>query len=149
MKCLTVLTALLLGATASPVRQRQTTQANISSFSASTNTNGDGATIGYDLEIVGIVNTHCSYSDSTSGSKLPDVGQTPCDNPVVRWQFRQDPSLPGSEGRYRIVVIYAPASGPSAAGFHEWAPSDFPQESLGSETETIYQGASDFVMDMA
>ncbi|KAI1283267.1 hypothetical protein F5Y07DRAFT_149276 [Xylaria sp. FL0933] len=149
MKCLTVLTALLLGATASPVRQRETAQAKISSFSANTNADGDGATIEYDLDIPGVVKTHCIHSDSTSGSKLPDVGPTACDNPVVRWQFRQDPSLPGTEGRYRIVVIYAPASGPSAAGFHEWAPSDFPQEPLGNETETVYQGASGFAVDMS
>ncbi|KAI1428181.1 hypothetical protein F5Y12DRAFT_711497 [Xylaria sp. FL1777] len=146
MKYLAVLTTLLLGATATPIRQRQITQATISGFSASTNTNGNGAAIGYDVEIAGVVNTHCSYSDETSGSKLPDIQQTPCDNPVVRWQFRQDPSQPGSEGRYRIVVIYAPASGASAAGFHEWAPSDFP---LGDDSETVYQGASGFVVDMS
>ncbi|KAI0818364.1 hypothetical protein GGR55DRAFT_72654 [Xylaria sp. FL0064] len=139
MKYLTVLTALLLGATASPIKQRETAQAKISNFSASTNANGDGATIEYDVDIAGVVKTHCIHSDPTSGSKLPDVGLTACDNPVIRWQFRQDPSPPGSEGRYRIVVIYAPASGPSASGFHEWAPSDFPQKLLDSETETVYQ----------
>ncbi|KAI3343165.1 hypothetical protein F4824DRAFT_133311 [Ustulina deusta] len=149
MKYLAALTTVLLCVTATPVRQRQTTQATISGFSASTDANGNGAAIGYGLEIAGVVNTHCSYSDKTSGSKLPDVAQTPCDNPAVRWQFRQDPSQPGTEGRYRIVAIYTPSSGPSVAGFHEWAPSDFPQELVGSENETVYKGAADFAMDMA
>ncbi|KAI1150252.1 hypothetical protein F4825DRAFT_20183 [Nemania diffusa] len=149
MKYLVLLASLLLGATASPVRQRQTTQANISSFSASTNTNSDGAVITYDIELPGLVSTHCSYSDSTSGSTLPAVAQTPCDDPAVRWQFRQDPSLPGGQGRYRIVVIYAPASGAGKAGFHEWDPSDFPLQVVGGGDETVYQGAADFVIDMS
>ncbi|KAF2963914.1 hypothetical protein GQX73_g9673 [Xylaria multiplex] len=126
---------------ASPVAQR-TTQAKISGFSASTNTYGNGATFDYDVEIDGLVNTHCSYSDETSGPKLPDVAQTPCDDPAIRWQFRQDPSQPGGEGRYRIVVIHTPTG---TAGFHEWAPADFP---LNAD-ETIYQGASDFTIDIA
>ncbi|TGJ78397.1 hypothetical protein E0Z10_g10364 [Xylaria hypoxylon] len=145
MKYFAVLTTLLLGATATPVRQRQTTQAKISGFSASTNTNGDGATIGYNFEIAGLVSTHCGYSDEISESKLPNVQQTLCDDPAVRWQFRQDPSLPGTQGRYRIVVIYTPTSGAGAAGFHEWAASDFPLDT----DETVYQGASDFIVDMA
>ncbi|KAI0102179.1 hypothetical protein GGR51DRAFT_297920 [Nemania sp. FL0031] len=149
MKYLVFLTSLLLGATASPITQRQTTQANVSGFSASTNTNSDGAVITYNIEIPGLVSTHCSYSDETSGSTLPAVAQTPCDDPSVRWQFRQDPSLPGSEGRYRIVIIYTPTSGAGMAGFHEWAPSDFPQQLVGNGEETVYQGASDFVVDMS
>ncbi|KAI0416106.1 hypothetical protein F5X98DRAFT_200420 [Xylaria grammica] len=145
MRYLAVLTTFLLGATATPVRQRQTTQAKVSGFSASTNTYGNGATIDYDVEIAGLVNTHCSYSDETSGPKLPDVQQRPCDDPAIRWQFRQDPSQPGAEGRYRIVVIYTSASGVGAAGFHEWAASDF----LEDADETIYEGASDFIVDIS
>ncbi|KAI1307759.1 hypothetical protein F5Y03DRAFT_393823 [Xylaria venustula] len=144
-----LLASLLLGVTATPVKQRQATQAKISRFSASSDGDAGGAEIGYSIEIPGLVSTHCSYADANPATKLPDVSQTPCDNPVVRWQFRQDPSRPGTEGRYRIVMIYAPPSGPSAAGFHEWDPSDFPEESLDAEYVTVYHGAPDFIIDIA
>ncbi|KAI0408913.1 hypothetical protein F4802DRAFT_302825 [Xylaria palmicola] len=148
MKSLAFLSSLLLCATASPVQQRQPTQAKVSGFTASTH--GTGATIAYNLEIPGLVSTHCSYSDATtSGSKLPAVDQRPCDDAAVKWQFRQDPSRPGGEGRYRIVIIHALASGAAEAGFHEWVPSDFPEEIVGGENETVYKGAADFVVDVA
>jgi hypothetical protein len=60
----------------------------------------------------------------------------------VKWQFRQDPSMPGGEGRYRIVIVVS--GGQAGAGFHEWAPSDFPLVA----GETVYQGASAFVVDI-
>lgn len=57
----------------------------------------------------------------------------------MRWQFRQDPSLPGSEGRYRLVVVYTPGTGAvSGAGFHEWTPGWFAVESSGGKNETVY-----------
>ncbi|KAI3322151.1 hypothetical protein HD806DRAFT_536617 [Xylariaceae sp. AK1471] len=147
MKNLVFLASFLLGVTAtSPVKQRQTTtEANVSSFSASTTTNISGASITFDLEIPGLTTTHCAYSDSTSDAKLPavDFSSGICDDPAVKWQFRQDPSGPGSEGRYRIVIVVS--GGQSGAGFHEWAPSDFP---LAAD-ETIYQGAPNFVIDIS
>ncbi|KAI0446732.1 hypothetical protein F4803DRAFT_450057 [Xylaria telfairii] len=149
MQSLVLLTALLLGATASPIQQRETTQAKITNFAAGTNPVDTGAAIGYNLEISGLVSTRCDYSDTTSGSKLPPVGQIPCADPAVKWQFRQDPSIPGTEGRYRIVVIYTPATGVSKAGFHEWPATDFPVEVLRASQETVYLGASDFSVDLA
>ncbi|GAP91682.1 hypothetical protein SAMD00023353_6900440 [Rosellinia necatrix] len=148
MKTFALLTCLLLGATATPVKQRQAiTQAQVSGFAASTNPNGDGATIAYDFEIPGVLATHCAYEDSTSGSTLPAVPLTTrCDDPAVRWQFRQDPSIPGTEGRYRIVVVRSlPDSAAEEAGFYEWPASDFPLV----EAETVYQGASDFTIDLS
>ncbi|KAJ2986559.1 hypothetical protein NUW58_g4965 [Xylaria curta] len=150
MKYIVLFTSLLLGATATPISQRQTTQGKVSGFCAGTNLDGDGATISYDFEIPGVVSTHCSYSDETSGSRLPAVTQSLCDDPAVRWQFRQDPSRPGSEGRYsdpsssihRLRGSRRPAS-------HEWAASDFPQERIADEDETVYLGASNFVLDAA
>jgi hypothetical protein len=184
MKYLALFTSFLLSTRASPVKQRQSTQATISDFSASTNPNGNGATyavhlllplydfgnvmpmyvrpnanlngsrrISYDISIPELLTTHCSYSDQTSGSKLPTVELTPCDDPSVRWQFRQDPSQPGTEGRYRIVVvILTPTSGSGEggkAGFHEWVSTDFPLELVGSENETVYRGASEFAIDLS
>jgi hypothetical protein len=69
---------------------------------------------------------------------------TACDDPTVKWQFRQDPSQPGSEGRYRIVVVYN-TDNIGGAGYHEWDPKDFP---LGNDQETVYNGASDFTITL-
>ncbi|KAI1111998.1 hypothetical protein F5Y14DRAFT_423295 [Nemania sp. NC0429] len=150
MKYTAIFSSLLLLATASPVRQRQTKQANISNFSASTSTAGNGASIAFDVEIPNQVSTRCSYVDETSGSTLPTVDQTPCDNDSVKWQFRQDPSRPGADGQYRIVVIHTLASGAAEAGFHEWAATDFPlEERTGSSDETVYTGAADFAVGLS
>lgn len=106
--------------------------------------------ISFDVEIPDRVSTHCSYTDETSGSTLPTINQTPCDDESVIWQFKQDPSSPGSEGQYRIVIIHALESGAAEAGFHEWSASDFPlEEHTGSSDETVYAGASDFAVDMS
>lgn len=106
--------------------------------------------ISFDLEIPNQVNTRCSYTDETSGSTLPSIAQTPCDDESVLWQFRQDPSQPGTEGQYRIVIIHTLESGAAEAGFHEWSASDFPlEEHAGSSDETVYSGSSDFVVEMS
>ncbi|KAI2635267.1 hypothetical protein GGS21DRAFT_73288 [Xylaria nigripes] len=142
MRYLALLTPFLLGATAFPLKQRQiNTQANVSGFTASTS-EGNGAFFAYDLQIEDVVNTHCEYSDDISVSNLPNVPQVNCDDPAVRWQFNQDPSRPGTEGLYRIVIIYTTES-PNVvvAGWHEWQPTDFPVSASG---ETQYQGATDF-----
>lgn len=103
--------------------------------------------ITYDLEIPDVINamTHCTYTDTTTAdTKLPavDLTQGTCDDPAVNWQFRQDPSGPGSEGgRFRLVVVVN--GGRDGAGFYEWAPVDFP---LVGE-ETVYQGTPDFDFD--
>ncbi|KAI8953877.1 hypothetical protein F4801DRAFT_90066 [Xylaria longipes] len=149
MQYLVLLASLLLGATASPVKQRQTTQAKVGYFTADTNPYGSGAFICYYLEIPGLVNTRCAYYDTTSDSTLPSVDQTYCYDPSVRWQFHQDPSIPGTEGQYRIVIIYTPTTGPAKSGFHEWAPSDFRQDLIGSTNETYYQGAIEFSVDLS
>ncbi|KAI1176222.1 hypothetical protein F4777DRAFT_283109 [Nemania sp. FL0916] len=145
MKYLALIVASLLGTTATPVSERQSTQATITSFSAGTNITGPGASFAYDIEIPGLATTHCSYSDTTSEIHLPTVDQTPCADPSVRWQFRQDPSQPGGMGLYRIVVIYTPPKGGAGkSGFHEWAWNQF----LQSGEETIYQGPSTFTIGL-
>ncbi|KAI1359149.1 hypothetical protein F5Y08DRAFT_344995 [Xylaria arbuscula] len=139
MKYLTALATLLLSATASPVSKRQTAVATVSNFTASTTVNGDGASISFDFLINEEVNAHCTYSDTTSDTNLPDVSFTTCDDTTVRWQFHQDPSLPGTQGNYRIVVVYTPVPGAaSEAGFHEWGPGWFSRELLGGKNETVY-----------
>lgn len=154
MKSFMLLTSLLLGASAKPIKERQTTtQAVISNFSASTNPNGNGATIAYDLALAGLT-THCIYTDATATTHLPAVSQSVCDDASVRWQFHQDPSIPGGgDGRYRIVIIHTPSppgSGSESehptAGFHEWAPTDFP---FGNGGETVYRGDTSFAVDFS
>ncbi|KAK5630048.1 hypothetical protein RRF57_005763 [Xylaria bambusicola] len=149
MKYLAILTTLLLGATASPVGKRQTTIATISDFFASTIVNGDGANIRFDFAIKDEVSAHCSYSDNISDAKLPDVQFTTCDDETVRWQFRQDPSQPGTEGRYRLVIVYTPvASSVSESGFHEWSPNLFKQTLMGTKNETFYIGYTGWDQDL-
>ncbi|KAI0523743.1 hypothetical protein F5B22DRAFT_415157 [Xylaria bambusicola] len=149
MKYFAVLTTLLLGATASPVGKRQTTIATISEFFASTIVNDDGASIGFHFAIKDEVSTRCHYSDKTSDAKLPDVPFTKCDDGTVRWQFRQDPSRPGAEGRYRLVIVYTPASSAvSESGFHEWNPDLFKLELMGTRNETHYTGYTGWDQDL-
>lgn len=106
--------------------------------------------ISFDVEIPGQISTRCSYEDETSGSTLPTITQTPCDDGSVLWQFKQDPSPPGSDGQYRLVVIHTLESGAAEAGFHEWPADDFPlEERTGSADETVYSGAADFTVDMS
>ncbi|KAL7628519.1 hypothetical protein AAE478_000034 [Parahypoxylon ruwenzoriense] len=156
MKTVTVLTSLLLfgasAVSAAPVTERQVqkpTEFDITNFSANTQPHGDGAFISFNLAVPGTsTSTQCGYSDSSSISALPSVPMRPCDDPAVEWQFRQDPSVPGTEGRYRIVVTYAYGEGNArVAGFHEWPATDFPLESFGSTVETFYRGQPDFVID--
>lgn len=70
----------------------------------------------------------------------------PCDDAAVEWEFRQDPSMPGTSGQYRVVVTYAYDGAKRVAGYHEWPATDFPLESFGSTSETFYRGQPDFVI---
>ncbi|KAI1799585.1 hypothetical protein F4811DRAFT_557662 [Daldinia bambusicola] len=152
MKSFAVLSSILLGAASvfgAPVTERAEapTEFDVTNFSANTLPHGTGAFISFDVAIPNTsIRTTCSYSDQTSVSTLPSVPQTECADPAFRWQFRQDPSLPGTEGRYRVVVIYAYDDPKAVAGFHEWPATDFPLENLGSTYATTYRGEPDFVI---
>ncbi|KAI0175493.1 hypothetical protein GGR52DRAFT_314363 [Hypoxylon sp. FL1284] len=154
MKTVAILSSLLLfGATsvsAAPVSERETqapTEMDITAFSANTQPHGDGAFISFNIAIPNTsMSTTCGYSDQTSVSVLPDVSLRPCDDPAVEWQFRQDPSIPGTEGRYRVVITYAYDGVKRVAGYHEWPATDFPLESFGSTSETFYRGQPDFTI---
>ncbi|CAJ2500842.1 Uu.00g036950.m01.CDS01 [Anthostomella pinea] len=146
MKTVAVASSLLLTVAAVPVEQRQATEMDFTNFVANTIANGNGAVISYDIAIPGVMSTHCAYFDSTSTEELPSVSAATCDNSAMIWQFHQDPSLPGAEGQYRIVVTYIDASGVGHSGYHEWLPTDFPAETYGSTSETVYRGESSFVI---
>ncbi|KAI0392898.1 hypothetical protein F5Y17DRAFT_459448 [Xylariaceae sp. FL0594] len=102
MKAAILLASFILGITAAPISPSPAiSDAIISSFSASTNEGGPGASISFGVDIPGTVSrTHCAYKDTTSGEKLPDVSaaDSACDDSRVTWQFRQDPTRPGAEG---------------------------------------------------
>ncbi|KAI1103877.1 hypothetical protein F4804DRAFT_212018 [Jackrogersella minutella] len=149
----TLSSLLLLGATsvsAAPVTERQVqapAEMDITNFSANTEPHGSGAFISFNIAIPGTsTTTNCTYSDFTSVSELPSVSFQPCDDPAVEWQFHQDPSQPGTEGDYRVVITYAYDASKKVAGWHEWPASDFPLENFGSTVETFYSGAPDFVI---
>ncbi|KAI1749412.1 hypothetical protein F4782DRAFT_533529 [Xylaria castorea] len=146
MQYLVIFISLLQGATATSVKQRQATQAEVTSFAARTNLYGDGASIVYDLEIPGLVDTHCAYSDTTSGSKLPALQLTFCDDSAVTWYFHQDPVR---GGHYRINIIYTPVTGPATGYFHDWQESDFPEMLVDSASETAYVGEPKFFLDIS
>ncbi|KAI1370922.1 hypothetical protein F4677DRAFT_436997 [Hypoxylon crocopeplum] len=154
MKTVAALSSLLLlGATsvsAVPVTERQVqppTEMDITKFSANTLPHGTGAFISFTIDIPNTsTSTTCNYSDNTSVSELPSVSMRPCTDPAVEWQFHQDPSQPGGEGQYRVVVTYAYDGAKKVAGFHEWPATDFPLENFGSTVETFYTGQPDFVI---
>ncbi|KAI0890769.1 uncharacterized protein GGS22DRAFT_151774 [Annulohypoxylon maeteangense] len=145
----TVSSLLLLGAstiTAAPVTAAPS-EFDITSFSANTLPHGTGAFISFNIAIPGTtVNTTCAYSDQSSVSALPSVSLRPCNDASVEWQFKQDPSRPGTEGQYRVVVTYAYDAPKKVAGYHEWPATDFPLKDFGSTFETFYTGAPDFVV---
>ncbi|XXG93772.1 hypothetical protein Hte_000021 [Hypoxylon texense] len=154
MKTIAALSSLLLfGATsvfAAPVNERQIEvpkEMDITAFSANTEPHGTGAFISFNIAIPNTsMSTTCAYSDQSSVSELPSVSLRPCNDPAVEWEFRQDPSLPGSEGQYRVVITYAYDGVKKVAGFHEWPATDFPLENFGSTVATFYRGAPDFTI---
>ncbi|KAI1811438.1 hypothetical protein GGS20DRAFT_588519 [Poronia punctata] len=152
MKYLAFFAPFALGAVALPRSQTSTTQAKINGFDAHTKAGGNGASISYNLQIDGQVDTHCHYADETSGTKLPAVDRIPCDDESVSWQMRQDPSQPGTEGRYRILIFLHDtnsATGKVDVGFHEWLAKDFVKEIVGSQSETVYKGVPDFTVTLS
>ncbi|KAI8958379.1 hypothetical protein F5Y11DRAFT_40798 [Daldinia sp. FL1419] len=153
MKSVTILSSLLLGAASvfgAPVTEKRAevpTEFDITNFSANTLPHGTGAFVSFNVAIPSTtVSTTCNYSDQSSVSKLPSVSLRPCDDPSFEWQFHQDPSQPGTEGHYRVVVVYAYDAPKKVAGYHEWPATDFPQENFGSTYATFYRGAPDFVV---
>ncbi|KAI1088234.1 hypothetical protein F5B19DRAFT_24646 [Rostrohypoxylon terebratum] len=150
MKTFAFVSALLLGASAAPVNERQVqapTEFDITSFSANTLPHGTGAFISFNIAVPDTsLSTTCSYSDHSSVSILPSVSMRPCDDASVQWEFSQDPSQPGTDGSYRLVVTYAYDALVEIAGFHEWPATDFPLENFGSTVETFYTGTPDFTI---
>ncbi|KAI1124815.1 hypothetical protein F5Y10DRAFT_21502 [Nemania abortiva] len=109
MQYLVLLSSLLLGATAAPVEQRQAPSGVVSSFTAHTDLDANGGgLIAFDFELAGRVSTHCSYTDTDSGSGVPSVPLIPCDDPAVRWEFFHEPP---QGAPYRLVIVYTPATG--------------------------------------
>ncbi|KAK9774889.1 hypothetical protein SCAR479_08444 [Seiridium cardinale] len=149
MKNFAAISALLLSAvSAAPVEQRQANEFDITNFSANTQPLGTAAFLSYDIEIPGVPSTSCSYSDQTSVGAIPDI--TPyrgCDNTAVQWQFRHEPSQPGTSGPYLLVITYTDAStGITVAGFKEWPATDFPFENFGSTVAQFYRGEPNFII---
>ncbi|KAI1336263.1 hypothetical protein F5Y15DRAFT_209241 [Xylariaceae sp. FL0016] len=143
-KTFAVITSLLLAVSAAPAPsgKREASEMDITKFTASSNLNGNGASISYDIAIPGAISTHCSYTDSTSTTTMPSISFVACDDDAIEWEFHQDPAQPGGEGQYRIVITYADGSGSKVAGYHEWNPHDFPQQ----DSATVYTGASTFII---
>ncbi|KAK8088554.1 hypothetical protein PG997_003515 [Apiospora hydei] len=55
----------------------------------------------------GEATTTCSFDGpSADGGLLPDVAWRGCDDAAFQWQFRHEPSRPGSSGPYLLVVTY-------------------------------------------
>ncbi|OTA97840.1 hypothetical protein M434DRAFT_391461 [Hypoxylon sp. CO27-5] len=152
MKTVAALSSLLLlgSVSAAPVTERDVqppTEFDVTKFSANTIPHGTGAFISFDVAIPNTsVSTTCSYSDQSSVGDLPSVSMRPCDDPAVQWQFHQDPSQPGTEGQYRVVVTYAYDGAKRVGGFHEWPATDFPLEQYGAAFATFYRGIPDFVI---
>ncbi|KAI0891706.1 hypothetical protein F4806DRAFT_500692 [Annulohypoxylon nitens] len=150
MKTFAFISALLLGASAAPVNEREApvpAEFDITSFSANTLPHGTGAFISFNIAVPNTsLNTTCAYSDQSSVSILPSVSMRPCNDASVEWEFKQDPSQPGSEGNYRVVITYAYDTPKKVAGFHEWPATDFPLENFGSTVETFYTGTPDFTI---
>ncbi|TPX14550.1 uncharacterized protein E0L32_005242 [Thyridium curvatum] len=150
MKSFTALTTAILAGlvSAKPLHTRATTEFDVTSFSANTLPHGTAASIGFKIAAApGGASTECKYSDNTSVGHLPDVPFRPCDDAAFQWQFRQEPSQPGTEGQYLIVVKYDdPTLGHPVAGAHEWPASDFPFENQGSTVSQAYRGEPDFVI---
>ncbi|KAI0136216.1 hypothetical protein BJ170DRAFT_589211 [Xylariales sp. AK1849] len=147
MRSFAAFSALLFSAvSAAPVEQRQATEYDITSFSANTTPHGTGAYISYDISIPGVLSTHCSYSDHTSVTTLPDVAFTPCDNPAVEWQFRHEPSMPGGSAPYLLVITYEDETGKKVGGSEEWPSDEFPIEQYGAAFAQFYRGEPDFVI---
>ncbi|KAI1840952.1 hypothetical protein JX265_010424 [Neoarthrinium moseri] len=147
MKNIAAISALLLAAvTAAPVEQRQATEFDITNFSANTTPHGTAAFLSYDIDIPGILSTHCAYSDQSSVGSLPDIPFRPCDNAAVDWQFRHEPSQPGGSGPYLIVIRYQDETGRKFAGFKEWPADQFPIEQFGASFAQFYRGEPNFVI---
>ncbi|ORY66569.1 uncharacterized protein BCR38DRAFT_339024 [Pseudomassariella vexata] len=147
MKSFAAISTLLLTAiSAAPVEQRQATEFDVTGFSANTTPHGTAAYISYTLDIPGILNTQCSYHDTTSVTNLPDVPFQPCDDPSVEWQFHHEPSQPGGNGPYLIVITYADGTGRKVAGWKEFPASEFPVEQYGASFAQFYRGEPDFVI---
>ncbi|KAK8019934.1 hypothetical protein PG990_005072 [Apiospora arundinis] len=124
---------------------------NIASFAASTESKTPVAHFTFNVSVPGDSgNTaKCSFEGpSATGGLLPDVAWRACDDPVVQWQFRHEPSRPGSSGPYLLVVTYEvdASTGQRVAGFKEWQASLFPTEESTDGTTQSYKGEADFVI---
>ncbi|KAI1496844.1 hypothetical protein F5X99DRAFT_50387 [Biscogniauxia marginata] len=152
MKTAAFLSSLLLAAVSATPISEIPSQINVIGFTAMTEPHGDGASLSFRVTIPGtaVDQVSCSYADQTSVD-LPDIPMTECEDPALRFQFRQDPTRPGTaEGRYRLVVTYTNPTpgGEGLAGYHEWDPADFAVTS-DSTTDIIYKGEPDFTLTRA
>ncbi|KAK6193742.1 hypothetical protein LQW54_012168 [Pestalotiopsis sp. IQ-011] len=149
MKSFAAISTLLLSAvSAAPLEKRQDSQYEITNFSANTTPHGTGAYMSYNLEIPGVLNTTCTYSDQTSVGQLPDITPyRPCDDASITWQFRQIQAAPTGPGPYLLVILYKDATTSVVVdGSQTWSSTDFPVEDEGSSVAQFFRGEPNFTI---
>ncbi|KAK7940769.1 uncharacterized protein PG986_013156 [Apiospora aurea] len=118
----------------------------IAGFTASTESVDPAAHFTFNVS-GGEASTTCSFDGpSADGGLLPDVAWRGCDDAAFQWQFRYEPSRPGSSGPYLLVVTYQAdaQTGRRVGGFKEWQASVFPIEETSDGTTQAYKGDADF-----
>lgn len=91
----------------------------------------------------------CTYTDETSGTDLPFISYTACDDPSVEWQFRQiQATQTSSNGPYLLVVTYEDSDGNKVGGSRTWNSDEFPEENNDGVLNQVYTGESDFVITL-
>ncbi|KAK8113756.1 hypothetical protein PG999_005825 [Apiospora kogelbergensis] len=113
MQVRTAITAVLgssisFSAAAPHPRANIPSELNITGLAASTESGKPAAHFAFAVSIPGGGDAiKCSfYGRAAAGGLLPDVAWRPCDDPTVQWQFRHEPSRPGTSGPYLLVVTY-------------------------------------------
>ncbi|KAK8055765.1 hypothetical protein PG993_000992 [Apiospora rasikravindrae] len=150
MKVLTAMTAVLssisFSAAAPHPRANIPSELAIAGFTASTESVRPAAYFTFNVS-GGDATTTCSFSgNSADGGLLPDVAWRNCEDAAFQWQFRHEPSRPGTSGPYLLVVTYQidAQTGQRVGGFKEWQASTFPIEESTDGTTQAYKGDADF-----
>ncbi|KAK8138110.1 hypothetical protein PG984_001490 [Apiospora sp. TS-2023a] len=153
MRVLAAVTAVLsssisLSAAAPHTRANIPSEMNIAGFAASTEAMKPDAQVSFTASVLGgSATTNCAfYGRAAEGGLLPDVSWRACDDAAFQWQFRHEPSRPGSSGPYLLVVTYQvdAQTGQRVAGFKEWQASVFPISESTDGASQAYNGESDF-----
>ncbi|KAK7924212.1 hypothetical protein PG985_006266 [Apiospora marii] len=153
MKVLAAIAAVLsssisLAAAAPHPRANLPTEINIAGFAASTEPTKPDAQVSFTVSVLGGgAATKCAFNGpAAEGGLLPDVSWRACDDAAFQWQFRHEPSRPGTSGPYLLVVTYwvDAQTGQRVAGFREWQASVFPISESADGTSQAYNGEADF-----